>query len=361
MAVSKNTKSKKQASDSAYKSSGEVSSALSQLSAISDYQPRYVDSYSDRLKSLYERIREAKPFAYSPENDAAYRRFAEEYNALGSLAAVGNNEAAQGLTGGFGSDYAPEVAAQGEARMSEEARNAQSDFALLARGAHEANDEALSNRYNALSEARRSELSDFENAANAFNEQLAAAQKNYSETRDNDYRAYSDNRDFWAQQFENELAGENAEKKLELKKYDVYEEIAENKCAQFAEKKNNSAMRSYLDNMVKQGKLTKYLADNLYQRYKYTAPASRSSGGSRSSRSSGRSSGKSKSSELKEKKFDAFENWLPNANIIKFINLNNRAGDFNTAVHRIDELVKQGRISKEDKLYYVYYYRNMLG
>ena len=350
MAVSENTKKKRNSTFKPYKIGDEVSSALINLSAIQDYTPYYENSYADELRSIYQRIKDSPEFNYSSDNDAAYRNFADEYNALAALAVADNQAQAQGLTGGYSSSYANEVSNQNFQDLRDDAENAKPLFMENAQGAYAANNDLLKDMYQAAAGARDSELEDFTNSANAFNKQLQAAQKEYSDTRDFDFGVYDEDRDFWAKQYENELDSENKEKMLELKKYDVYKQLAANKCAEFKDKRNNKGMKSYLDNLVKQGKLTSYLANQLYQQYKYTAPARRSSSGR----------GRSGSSSSSRKQFDPYANWQPDPNVLKFITLNNRADSFDTAVKLVERLVKEGRIDKNEKLYYIYYYRDAL-
>lgn len=360
MALSKNTKDKQKSSSSAYKPGNEVSVAQKRLSALNEYIPVYSDSYSAQLSDIYGRIKDSREFSYSPDNDSAYRRFADEYNALSALAIAGNQQQAQELTGGAGASYAPEVSAQGLARIQEGAKDAIPSFLQNAEGAYMANEDLYKNIYQAISNAKKSELDDYSSLANAYNKYDAEMQKEYSDARNFDYGKYSSDRDFWSTQYQNELEGENAEKKLALKKYDVYEEIAENKCADFKEKQNNKGMKSYLDSMVKEGKLTRYLADELYRRYKYVAPAVSSSSGGRSySKRSSAGRKTSSKSKSEDELFDAFADWVPDENIIKFINLNNRADSYTTAINWLDYLIKKEKIEKYEKNLYVKYFKDV--
>ena len=355
MAISKNTKNTRISSSAAYKPGSSVESAYKRMNVFSNYLPAYSDSYSKQLSDIYSKIKNSREFSYNPENDAAYRRFADEYNALGALAAASNQQQAQELTGGAGSTYAPEVSSQGLSQLKEEAENAIPSFLKNAEEAYAANEDAYKSIYEAASNAKKSELEDYGALAAAYNKYNDQLQKEYSDAQSSDYSQYNANRDFLNAQHQNELEAENDEKKLELKKYDVYTELAENKCADFKEKQNNKGMKSYLDKMVKEGKLTRYLADELYRRYKYEAPAVRSSSGGRRS-SGGRYSAKGNS---KNEKFDAFADWTPDDNIIKFINLNNRADKYTTAIEWVDYLVDNGNIEKFNRKRYIEYFKDV--
>jgi hypothetical protein len=355
MAVSDNTKKKRNSALALYKAGNAVSDALINLSSIKDFTPYYENSYADELKSIYQKIKDAPEFEYSSDNDAAYRSFADEYRALAALAVAGNQAQAQGMTGGYGASYADAAASQNLQSLNESAENAKPAFLENAQEAYAANNDLLKQMFQAASGARDSELEDFTQSASAYNNALKAAQTAYADTRDFDYSKYSENRDFWDKQYENELDNENKQKQLELKKYDVYKQLAADKCSEFNEKKNNKGMKNYLDNLVKEGKLTSYLANQLYQKYRYTASSS-----GRRSRSSGRSGSGGRSSTT-QGKFDPNSGWVPDEKILQFVNLNNRAGSFNTAVYWIERLIKEKKLDKNEKLNYVYYFRKMLG
>ncbi|MBR2101022.1 MAG: hypothetical protein IJ927_06920 [Eubacterium sp.] len=354
MAVSNNTKKKRNATFAPYQAGEDVKNSLINLSSIQDYNPYYQNSYANELKSIYQKIKEAPDFNYSSENDAAYRKFADEYNALAALAIADNQAQAQNLTGGYGSSYADTVASQSLQALNESAENAKPQFLENAEAAYAANNDALKELYQAVSGASESELADYTSTAEAYNAALKAAQKEYGDTRDFDFDNQSQNRDFWAEQYANELENENRQKQLEFKKYDVYKQLAADKCADFRDKQNNKGMRNYLNKLVEQDKLTAYLAEQLYKQYKYTAPSRSSSGRSRSGK------GGSSSNKSNNNKFDWYEHLNLNPNIIKDINLNNRAGSFDAAVQRINLYVQQGKIDKENKIDYIYYYRRAL-
>lgn len=360
MAISKNTKNKLKSSSSSYKPGNAVENAYRRMTAMNDYLPAYSDSYSRQLSDIYSKIKNSREFSYNPENDSAYRRFADEYNALGALALAGNQQQAQELTGGAGSTYSPEVASQGMTRIKESAEDAIPSFLKNAEEAYTANEDLYKSIYQAAANAKKRELEDYSSLANADSKYDAQAQQEYSDARDFDYNRYSSNRDFQNAQYHNELENENAEKTLVHKKYDVYTSLAEDKCADFRDKQNNKGMKSYLDSLVKDGKLTQYLADELYRKYKYEAPVSRTSSYRRSYSSRRTTSKKtSKKSKNDSELFDAFADWKPDENVIKFINLNNRADKYVTAIEWINYLADKGQIEDYNKKRYVNYYKEI--
>ena len=287
--------------NTAYREGAGVENARSNMNSLAAKYPQYANSYAGQIEGIYNQMKNGNTFSYNPQNDAAYRRYAEEYNALSGLAVAGNQAQAQTLTGGYGSTYAPEVASQGLARMQAGVVNAQPAFLQGAQQAYMAQQDQFVNAYNAAANAREAELADYKNAVSAYNDRMNLAQQRYRNERDFGYNAYKDNRDYYAdrydkslkqQQFDTVLAQNEREfnAEYELKSYDVYNKLASTKCADYNEAGDNAGMKAYLDGLVSAGKITQYMADNLYKQYKYEAPLSGGGGGS-GRRSSGGSSG----------------------------------------------------------------------
>ena len=347
MAVSKKTKKQYNKTFKGYVPSSSLTKSADKLSDFYNRFPQYSNSYENQIKKLYNQIKNNPDFEYLPQNDLAFRRYSDEYSALSDLAIASNLAQAQGLTGGYGSSYAPYVANQGLANMKENAEYAKPEFMEMAQEAYMANSDLYKKLYDTAAAARDDELEAYANSARAFQNEYDALYKKYSDKRDFDYEKYSDNRDFWAQQYANELENENRQKEYVFKKYDTYTSIAENKCADYKDKKNNKGMREYLNKLVEENKITPFIADNLYRKYKYVAPV-------RSSRSSGRT-------PSKNKKFDPFNSdFVLDENIIRYVNERNRSDDLTTAINWLDYLEDNGRIKNGEKYYYVYYFRDKL-
>lgn len=299
MAISKKTQNQYDKSNSAYKENNDIVNARNNLVSTAGKAPSYQNSYADQIKEIYGQIKNGKTFDYDPKNDVAFRRFADEYNALSGLAIAGNHSQAQSLTGGYGSTYAPEVANQGLSSMKANADNAQPYFMLGAQEAYKANNDRLNDMYGAAADARNDELEQFVNRASAYNDRYNTAAGRYSDERNFGYEKYKDNRDFWADQYQFEQSTDNFNKELaqqnrqnereyKLQSFSVYEQLAEEKASKYNKNQDNKGMKAYLNGLVKNGKITQYMADTIYDNYKYTAPKT-SSGGGRSSGGKGSS------------------------------------------------------------------------
>ncbi|MCM1286511.1 MAG: hypothetical protein NC213_09910 [Acetobacter sp.] len=300
MAISKNTQNKYNKANAAYKENNDIANTRNNLVSMAGKAPAYQNSYADQLRDIYGQIKNGKTFDYDPKNDVAFRKFADEYNALSGLAIAGNQNQAQNLTGGYGSTYAPEVANQGLSSMKANADNAQPYFMLGAQEAYKVNNDRLNDMYSAAADAHNDELNQYVNRVSAYNDMYSTAAGKYSDERNFGYDKYKDNRNFWADQYQFEQNTDNFNKELvqkdrqnkrdyTLQSYSVYEQLAEEKASKYKNNKDNKGMKSYLNGLVKDGKITQYMADTIYDNYKYTASKT-GSGGGRSS--GGKSSGR---------------------------------------------------------------------
>ena len=225
------------------------------------------------------------------------------------------------MTGGYGSTYAPQVAAQ-----TDNAYQANVDAALPA-FYQQAQEEWYAQKQNDLAayqaaiEGYKNNENSNANRNNAWADIAGAAAGRSNQENANAINQYTDNRDFWLDQYwkeqnaANEAAETNSERywndnslkensrqfKAQLKedtkqnKRDEYwsmnevnVSIAADKADSYREKKDNKGMKAYLKAQVKKGNITQYQADAIYKQYKYTPP--KSSGGSGGRRSSGSSS-----------------------------------------------------------------------
>lgn len=218
------------------------------------YTKDYDELYSDLAKSNYK---------YNADNDGAYRQWADQARALAGLAVASNYNQAQSLTGGYGSTYAATVANQGNERINQSVVNAQPNYMLA--------DESI---YQQELSRKQSNIEAAQNAIDMYNNNYNHKVDNYLARKDylskktsnlvqEDYQQWHDDQDY------------------KFSRLDVYQSLAEQKCAKYNKNKNNSGMKAYLNGLVKAGKITQYMADTLYDNYEYEAPKTAS--GSRSS------------------------------------------------------------------------------
>nr|DAH51180.1 MAG TPA: hypothetical protein [Caudoviricetes sp.] len=79
--------------------------ALRRMQETEQTRPEYQDSYSQRLKDLYDKIMGREKFQYDAANDPLYQQYRQMYVQQGRQAMADTMGQAAGLTGGYGSTY----------------------------------------------------------------------------------------------------------------------------------------------------------------------------------------------------------------------------------------------------------------
>ena len=322
MAISNNTRSKYEQYNTTYAETEEQKRQREAAQQLAYSQPNNApNNYARHMQEMYNRVASKGAFSYDKANDKAYQQWAELYRQLGGLSTAATQQAAENLTAGYGSTYAPQVAAQ-----TDNAYQANVDAALPA-FYQQAQEEWYAQKQNDLAayqaaiEGYKNNENSNANRNNAWADIAGAAAGRSNQENANAINQYTDNRDFWLDQYwkeqnaANEAAETNSERywndnslkensrqfKAQLKedtkqnKRDEYwsmnevnVSIAADKADSYREKKDNKGMKAYLKAQVKKGNITQYQADAIYKQYKYTPP--KSSGGSGGRRSSGSSS-----------------------------------------------------------------------
>ena len=317
MAISNNTRSKYEQYNTPYAETEEQKRQREAAQQLAYSQPNNApNNYARHMQEMYNRVASKGAFSYDKANDKAYQQWAELYRQLGGLSTAATQQAAENLTAGYGSTYAPQVAAQ-----TDNAYQANVDAALPA-FYQQAQEEWYAQKQNDLAayqaaiEGYKNNENSNANRNNAWADIAGAAAGRSNQENANAINQYTDNRDFWLDQYwkeqnaANEAAETNSERywndnsrqfKAQLKedtkqnKRDEYwsmnevnVSIAADKADSYREKKDNKGMKAYLKAQVKKGNITQYQADAIYKQYKYTPP--KSSGGSGGRRSSGSSS-----------------------------------------------------------------------
>ena len=313
MAISNNTRSKYEQYNTPYAETEEQKRQREAAQQLAYSQPNNApNNYARHMQEMYNRVASKGAFSYDKANDKAYQQWAELYRQLGGLSTAATQQAAENLTAGYGSTYAPQVAAQTDNayqanvdaalpafyQQAQEEWYAQKQNDLAAYQAaiegYKNNENSNANRNNAWADIAGAAAgrSNQENA-NAFwldqywKEQNAAneAAETNSERYWNDNSLKENSRQFKAQLKEDTKQNKRDEY---WSMNEVNVSIAADKADSYREKKDNKGMKAYLKAQVKKGNITQYQADAIYKQYKYTPP--KSSGGSGGRRSSGSSS-----------------------------------------------------------------------
>ena len=320
MAISNRTRDKfYQYANTPYSESESQKQQRETAQRLANSQPQNVSNgYIQQMNDMYDRIAQNKGFAYDKATDKAYQQFADMYKQLGGLSMSATQQAADDLTAGYGSTYSPQVAVQTDNAYQSAVDSWLPEFYQAAQNEYDAKRQNDLSNYQAAIEAYRNIENSNLNRQNAWTDITGAAAGRSNQENAYAISRYTDDKDFWFNQYQKEQEAINQETETNSDRYwndnklkednrqfnaqldsdkkenkrseywsmnEVNVSLAADKCDSFNDKKDNKGMKEYLKQQVKKGNITQYQADGLYKQYKYTAPKSRggSSGGRRSS------------------------------------------------------------------------------
>lgn len=174
----------------------------------------YESKYADQIQDLFDSIQNRDPFTYSPDADVSYQSYSEKYRNAGQKARDDTLGSMAAMTGGIPSSYAMTAAQQAQNNYNAALSDVLPQLEQLAYSKYvsEGNDmrQNLSTLMQMDNQAYQQHLDSYNNALNAW-------QLGYGVDRDRvgDIR-YTDETDYNRNQYERELALEQAMTMLKL-------------------------------------------------------------------------------------------------------------------------------------------------
>lgn len=174
----------------------------------------YESKYADQIQDLFDSIQNRDPFTYSPDADVSYQAYSEKYRNAGQKARDDTLGSMAAMTGGIPSSYAMTAAQQAQNNYNAALSDVLPQLEQLAYSKYvsEGNDmrQNLSTLMQMDNQAYQQHLDSYNNALNAW-------QLGYGVDRDRvgDIR-YADETDYNRNQYERELALEQAMTMLKL-------------------------------------------------------------------------------------------------------------------------------------------------
>lgn len=174
----------------------------------------YESKYADQIQDLFDSIQNRDPFTYSPDADVSYQAYSEKYRNAGRQARDDTLGSMAAMTGGIPSSYAMTAAQQAQNNYNAALSDVLPQLEQLAYSKYvsEGNDmrQNLSTLMQMDNQAYQQHLDSYNNALNAW-------QLGYGVDRDRvgDIR-YADETDYNRNQYERELALEQAMTMLKL-------------------------------------------------------------------------------------------------------------------------------------------------
>lgn len=338
--------------------------------SLTSSRPEYQENkYLSQLMGIYNKLSQKGPFEYNAENDKAYQQYAAQYKALGDLAMAQTKAEAEGLTGGYGSTYAPDVAEQINNAYQADVTDALPLYYQMAREKYDADNNMIQNQLLTTINAAEAQDRSAYNQQQAWNDFLYSEGNRINAENKKAYDEYNFERGLWQEQYWNDVNAQNQQRELayaqEQNKKDeqqaIYENnknIVANKCVSYSDKGDNKGLKSYLNKQVKDGVITQYDADLFYDKFKYEAPKSKSGSGSKSSSGGGIPTleellGLGDDDDNKSmNSTEMTRNWTSN---IPRDSAKTKSGKENL-LQSIDFAFEKGKLTEEEYDYLVYYY-----
>ncbi len=176
-----------------YRPSDEVAAAEAEHQSMGALRPGdYHSSYDKQLEALYDEIAGRKEFAYDPQQDAAYQRYAEMYQRQGRTAMEDTLGQAASLSGGYDSSYAQTAAQQSYQQYLQELAQVIPQLEKNARDAYQQEGQALQGQYDLLQDKEEDDYRRWQDEQKAWQQSMEQAEDRYEFLRRQDYDAYQD-------------------------------------------------------------------------------------------------------------------------------------------------------------------------
>ena len=191
--VSDETMSRMRQLEKGYTPSDEVTAARALWESLQGQKPgEYESRFQQQLAALYDQISSRKPYAYDPEQDADYQRYARLYQRQGQAAMEDTMGRAAALTGGYGSSYGQTAAQQSYQRSMDGLTDRAAALYDRARENYDREGEQERSRYNLLKQRESSSRSAYDRELSAWEAENQRLWQRYDSLRQQDYQSYRD-------------------------------------------------------------------------------------------------------------------------------------------------------------------------
>ncbi|MBS1310195.1 MAG: hypothetical protein HP032_06930, partial [Oscillospiraceae bacterium] len=190
--VSDETMSRMRQLEKGYTPSDEVTAARTLWESLQGQKPgEYESRFQQQLAALYDQISSRKPYAYDPEQDADYQRYARLYQRQGQAAMEDTMGQAAALSGGYGSSYAQQTGQQAYSQYLSELSALIPELEKQARSRYEQQGQALMDRYGLLQQAEQVDYSRWQDQLKAWQSDSDRAYEYYNSVGKEDRDLYS--------------------------------------------------------------------------------------------------------------------------------------------------------------------------
>lgn len=183
----------------AYKESDRVTLARKKWEELAS-PASYTSDWTDKRDEALEKLNNRESFSYSPDSDALYRQYKDNYVNQGKRAMADTMGQAAALTGGYGNSYAVTAGEQAYQNYLSQLNDAMPELYQLALDSYLREGEALESSYERLADLEKEDYSRYRDSVDDYTSERDYLASIYQDERDTDYDRYADDRDFAYQQ-----------------------------------------------------------------------------------------------------------------------------------------------------------------
>ena len=211
--VSDETSDRLAALEQGYQPSDEVQTLEALRESLSAAKPGdYTSAFDEELERLYRQLTEQGSFSYDPAADAAYQTYARLYQQGGQAAMADTLGQAAALTGGYGSSYAQTAAQQSYNQYMQQLSALLPELEQQALARHQAEGEALQDKYEATLDAQAQEKAAWEQAYEAWLAEFERSDESYQDAYQRDFDQYKLLLDYYADKAKQEQKASDGKK-----------------------------------------------------------------------------------------------------------------------------------------------------
>ena len=182
-----------------YDPSDEVQAAQALRDSLAAAKPgEYSSGFDEELQQLYQQLMERQGFSYDPQRDGAYQTYAGLYQRAGQQAMADTLGQAAALTGGYDSTYAQTAAQQSYNGYLQQLAALIPQLEQQALQRHQAEGEALQDKYQAALEGQTQEKAAWEAAYESWLAEFERAAEGYEDAYKRDFDQYKLLLDYFA-------------------------------------------------------------------------------------------------------------------------------------------------------------------
>lgn len=167
---------------------------------ISNKPGDYSSKWQGQLDVIMDKILNREKFSYDLNGDMLYQQYKDQYINGGKMAMMDTMGQAQAMTGGYGNSYAQSVGQQAYQGYLQKLNDVIPDLYNLALSKYNQDGQDMMNQFSMLGDREQQDYSRYQDALNAYYNDLDRLYNRYNTERDLDYNRFADDRNFRYQQ-----------------------------------------------------------------------------------------------------------------------------------------------------------------